>query len=201
MRDVKIEFDAASDDHTEFELGRRQFRILRAWLQQDSRVLNDNLLAAPYSTVLAALYDASLGAKPPLLNYPTPDGKKPTDPAGTIVQGILPLAARVLKAANLGDAAAFSWVADEARRRGVRTANSSTITAKQIKSWDAEIGKQRGPALKWFDDMRCRPDLAQVLAGPRDAAKRKRCEYLARVLIISIAGVAPTQAPRRAARL
>jgi hypothetical protein len=175
-------------------------REIIVWLQGDPEVRCGGL-TRPLALVENALSDAGRGAKPPILDQP-PAGKgdKPTGTMREAVQGSLAAALEVLSRARVGTGQAAEWVAAEARRVGLRSADSSAVSARQIRGWRSEINKGKGPAEArenfeaWVGEERTKP-WWNAPQGRREAA-----QAVVKRIVGVLASAAPLAAPKRQRR-
>jgi hypothetical protein len=120
------------------------------------------------------------------------------------VQGSLAFAVALLVAGRRGTETACEWVASTARRQGLRSEDGAPITARQVKSWRAEISRGKAPAgaCEAFADLRRMPPYSAAFrtAPGQQPLPRQGYEVLAGAIIKGLAATAPRSGPKKAKR-
>ena len=145
----KRHIDATSDLKEHLGAGVEALRAVILYLRADPLV-DGAALTDPLAELMSAAHDALRGAKPPLFEHaPDGGGTKPENITAHTVQGCLAWYVDALASRKIGrrnPAAAAQFVADKARKGGIRAADGSEISARRLKGWRAEINAGRGPA-------------------------------------------------------
>ena len=203
LGDMAMKYDAAETEIARLEAILGQLRALILYHQND-REIADKFILRPLGALEAALYDCGRGAKVPLLDHAPERPGRPVRLAREDVQGSLAFAVELLVAGRRGTEAACEWVATTARRQGLRSEDGAPLTARQVKSWRAEISRGKAPAgaCETFVHLRCmRPYSAAFrTASGQQPLPQQGYEVLAGAFIKGLAATAPRSGPKKANR-
>jgi hypothetical protein len=192
---------ASTDDNkARLDAGVEALRAVVVYLVSDPEVARE-FLTQPLAIIENAVFDKGRGKSVALLEHaPTREGP----PAGTKreeTQGSMAFALDLLAKSGRGTKNAAAWLAQEAKKLGLRCEGGALIQPRQVINWRSEISRGKAPALarKAFEeDRQFDPTLLQ---GPRSEVQRARCERAVRNIIKSLVAIAPQLAPKPTRRL
>jgi hypothetical protein len=171
--------------------------------QKDPEIA-DKFLLRPLGALEAALYDSGRGAKVTLLDHAPGRPGRPVLLAREDVQGSLAFAVELLVRGGMRTEAACKWLASTARRQGLRSEDGAPLTARQVKSWRAEISRSKAPAgaCETFSALRGMPPYSAAFptAPEQEPLPPQGHEVLAGAIIKSLAATAPRSGPKKANR-
>ena len=197
---MKTKYNAAEQENeiARLEAGLGQLRALFLYLQNDPEIA-DNFLLRPLAALESALFDSGRGANPALLDHVPERPGRPAGLARESVQGSLAFAVQLLVVGGVGTEAACKLVADIARRLGVRAEDGGALTGRQIKSWRAEISREKAPrgACETFAKLHCLPPYNEAFRPERrlQPLPRQWHEKSAGAVVKALAATAPRSGP------
>lgn len=197
LREATKNIDDAGDDKERLRNGLAALRAVIVYLCADPEVIDKHLMT-PLAYIENAVHDVSRGAKPALFSQP-PETSKPTGTVQESVQGSLAWALELLRRTKKGTESGAKWVAEEARKVGLRDGNGEPPSPGRIMGWRKECRSNRAPkeAQATYDEHR-RYDarLLQSLPAMSPDLARKAVERSVRTLIRMLASHTPGAVPK-----
>jgi hypothetical protein len=192
LRRATAAYDKAEDDAGRLAAVLSALQAVICDLSTDRTILAEQLIR-PLGAIEAALHDAGRGATVPLLTHPAARSGPPDFVTRDTAQADLAFAMELLVVAKFGTGEAAKWVANEARRAGLRSDAGEPITARQIQRWRADASSGSAPegVVDTWAFLRRMPFHAAILNGPKAAEKRPAAEVRARALIEAAAAMTP----------
>jgi hypothetical protein len=189
----------AKDDKARLDAGRAALRAVILYLVADEEVCGGTL-TYPLGIVENALHDAGRGATVALLDHTPEQPGKSRGTSQEDVQGSLAFALELLTSGGMGTARAAAWVAGEASKVRLRSADGTPIKPAQITEWRKKIHRRTGPTAAQKVYWSQRDYDPALLAQPRSEIKFAGCQRAAKVLIRSLAAIYPQAAPKQTRR-